>query len=136
MSAAVVEVQVAEHAAPVALAHALPGRQTVSVLAARVGDALVASGARPSVPALAGVRFVAEAVLRVAALPAPGLVAVGAEPAVEAELLARRGAAEVAELVVARPTEGGAAVAVVVERAEDSAGGQVSLWMSSSDKIG
>lgn len=69
VGAAVVEVLVAEDAAPVGVADALPARAvTVAVLAARIGGALVAEIAAPAVPALALARDVAVAVHRVTAL--------------------------------------------------------------------
>lgn len=58
--------------------------------------------------------------LLVAAGPTPGPVAVGALPAVQANLLARRRAIIVAKLVVAGPTECGASIAIVIERAKHS----------------
>lgn len=70
---AVVEVLVAEDAAPVGVTDALPARAVaVAVLAARVGRALVAQVATPAVPALALVAVLAVAVHRVAALLADG----------------------------------------------------------------
>lgn len=88
MGATIVEVLIAEDSAPVALADALPWGQTVSVLTARIGDALIAAQARPAVPTVTGVWFVAEAVLWVAALTTASLIAVWPQPAIQAELLA------------------------------------------------
>lgn len=69
VGAAVVKVLVAEYAAPVGVADALPARAVaVAVLAARVGRALVAQVAAPTVPALALVADLAVAVNRMAAL--------------------------------------------------------------------
>lgn len=69
VSAAIVEVLVAEDASPVRVADALPARTVaVAVLATRVGGALVAELTAPTVPALALAADVAVAVDRVAAL--------------------------------------------------------------------
>lgn len=69
VGAAVIEVLVAEDAAPVRVADALPaGTVAVAVLAARVRRALVAKFTPPAVSALALAAYVAVAVDRVAAL--------------------------------------------------------------------
>lgn len=69
VGAAVVEVLVAEYAAPVGVADTLPARAVaVAMLAARIGRALVAQVAAPAVSALALVADLAVAVDRVAAL--------------------------------------------------------------------
>lgn len=111
---AVIEILVAQNAAPILVTQTLARQQAVAVLAARIGEALVAARARPAGAALAGSRRIALA--RLAAGEALGLqtVVLLALPAVEADLLAARRALVVAELVVARPTERVAAVAVVV----------------------
>lgn len=89
------------------------------MLTARVCNALVAAWAGPTVSTFTSIRFVAKAMLGVAALSALCLIAVVSKPAADAELLACRGAVVVAELIIARPAEGGAAITVVVVRAVD-----------------
>lgn len=73
VSAAVVEVLVAQYSAPVRVADALPARAiAVAVLAAGIRHALVAQFATPAVPTLALAADVAVAVHGVAALLAHG----------------------------------------------------------------
>ena len=121
MCAAIIQILVTQNAAPILVASTLPWLQTVAILAAGILGALVAPGTLPAWPALASVRLVTEAVLLIAAGPTLGLVAVVAVPAVEANLLAARGAIIVAKLVVTGPTKPCASVAVIIERAIYSA---------------
>lgn len=73
VGAAVVEVLVAQYAAPIGVADALPARAVaVAVLAARIGHALVAQVAAPTVPTLALEADLAVTVHGVAALLADG----------------------------------------------------------------
>lgn len=127
VAGAKVELLVAQNAAPIWPTQTLPGRQAVAVGAARIRDALVAMGPSPAGPTLARVGLVAVAVLLVATLATLGLVAVGALPAFETNLVARERAVVVAELVVSGATEGVASVAVVIERAVNSANGFVRI---------
>lgn len=120
MRATVVEILVAMEAAPVLVTDALVGREAVAILAARIGDALVATGPRPAGPAQTNARPVAVAVLLVAALLTLGHIAILAQPALRADLLASARALVVAKLVIARPAEGHAAVAIVLRSARDS----------------
>lgn len=120
MCAAIVEVEIAQHTAPVGPTNALPRAETIAVLAARIRETLVATRARPARSALARVWFVTKAVLLVAANATRGLIALEPVPAVEAHLLAGERAVVVAELVVARATKRRAPVAVVVGRAVHS----------------
>jgi hypothetical protein len=123
MRAAIIKILIAKDAAPVLMAHTLPGRQAEAILAARIRDAFVATGPSPSGPTETHAGPVAVAVLLVAAGLATGHVAVLAQPTVRADLLAGGRALVVAELVVAGPTEAHAAVAVVLGRARDPVGG-------------
>lgn len=117
----IVEILVAQNAAPVLVAQTLAGREAVAIAAARIRLALVAARACPARATLTGARRIALA--RLAVRPTFGLQTVAlfvVLPALEAHLLAGWRAPVVAELVVARATERVAAVAKVVERAVDS----------------
>lgn len=118
----VIEILVAQNAAPILVAQTLARRQAVAVLAAGIGEALVAARTRPAGPTPAAVGRIALVCL--AAGPTLGLqtVVLLALPALEADLLAARRTLVVAKLVVARPTERVAAVAVIIRRAVESFG--------------
>lgn len=111
---AVVQVLVAEKAAPAFLAVALPWLLTGTVQAAWVSDALITVPPLPTHSALAFPRFVAEAVLLVTPRQANRLSAVLALPAWVADLLATLSTGEVTEGVVTGPAEDRAAFPVVV----------------------
>lgn len=120
VSAAIIEVLVAEDAAPIRVADTLPtGTVAISVLAARIGGALVAEFTAPTVSTFAFPTDVAVTVNGVATLLAHRYLTVGAFPTLYAHLVAVLVAGVMAEYVVPWPAELRAGRVVIMIRALD-----------------
>lgn len=106
MSAAVVEILVAQYSTPIRIADALPARAVaVAVLATGIGHTLIAQLTAPAMPTLALAADVAVAMHGMAALLAHGCLAVDAFPSLYAHFVPVLIAGVVAKNVVSRSAE-------------------------------